>query len=108
MLRSLGTLLFIIIYLHGYFQNIPSLVLLLLIIICFLEDISIYMIYYNKNPSKIYQHWRKMSFLFFHADDPDFKTRPILFSVDRLGYAVVISFLIYYLLFKYPFPYSLN
>jgi hypothetical protein len=106
MLRSTGTLLFIIFYLYGYFQNIPYLVLILLIVISFLEDTTIYMIYYNKNHSPFWNQIDKMSRVFFAKDTPDFKKAPVLFSIDRLGYAIFMLYLIYYIFTQYPIPFS--
>ena len=105
MLRSTGTLLFIIFYLYGYFQNIPYFVLILLSIFCFLEDVAIYMIYYNKSHSPFWNQIDKMSRLFFAMDTPNFKKSPILFIVDHLGYAILMLFLVYHLLTNYPFSF---
>lgn len=104
MTRNLGTLLFMISYFLGFFHNVPYLLLLLLILVTIFENLSVYMMLYNKNQSKLAVYLRKLGFLYMSYDLPSYKFSPILFTFDRLIYSFLMIYFMYLLLFTYPRP----
>ena len=104
MTRNLGTLLFMISYFFGYFHNVPYLLLFLLIFVTICENLSLYMIQYNKDNTKWDNYLRKLSILYLSYDMPNYNSRPILFTFDRLIYSFILLYLMYILLFTYPLP----
>jgi hypothetical protein len=104
MTRNLGTLLFIIIYIFGYFHNVPYILLIALMFVTILENISLYMMLYNNSQTKFAKWLRNLGTIYMSYDIPNYTSRPILFTFDRLIYSFVMAYLMYVLFTYYPQP----
>jgi hypothetical protein len=105
MLRNVGIVLFMISYVCGCFHNVPYILLLLLCLVAILDSVSFYVLYKNTTKTPSLNYLRNLSTIYRNYNEPFFNTSPVLFTIDRLVFSLVMLYLMYYLLFKYPNPF---